>query len=182
MSRPLERPDLGRRLAAEAVGTAFLLATVVGSGIMGERLRGGQCGGGIAREYPGDGRRARRAHPDVRADLRRSLQPGRHAGRCLPGRLAVARRAGLRGRADRRGLRRRGRGEHHVRAAAVLCLAPRAPGPAQMFSEFVATFGLLAVIWGCARLRSARGALRGGRLYHRRVLVHRVDVVRQSRR
>jgi hypothetical protein len=28
-------------------------------------------------------------------------------------------------------------------------------GPAQMFSEFVATFGLLAVIWGCARLRSA---------------------------
>jgi glycerol uptake facilitator-like aquaporin len=28
-------------------------------------------------------------------------------------------------------------------------------GPAQAFSEFVATFGLLAVIWGCARLRSA---------------------------
>lgn len=24
----------------------------------------------------------------------------------------------------------------------------------QMFSEFVATFGLLSVIWGCARLRS----------------------------
>src|SRR5262249_20339881 len=31
------------------------------------------------------------------------------------------------------------------------------PGPAQMFSEFVATFGLLAVIWGCARRRSAAG-------------------------
>src|SRR3989475_9918278 len=26
---------------------------------------------------------------------------------------------------------------------------------AQAFSEFVATFGLLAVIWGCARFRSA---------------------------
>lgn len=26
-------------------------------------------------------------------------------------------------------------------------------GPAQMFSEFVATFGLLAVIWGCVRAR-----------------------------
>ncbi len=26
-------------------------------------------------------------------------------------------------------------------------------GPAQVFSEFVATFGLLAVIWGCARVR-----------------------------
>jgi glycerol uptake facilitator-like aquaporin len=30
----------------------------------------------------------------------------------------------------------------------------RAGGP-QVFSEFVATFGLLTVIWGCARLRSA---------------------------
>ena len=29
------------------------------------------------------------------------------------------------------------------------------PGAAQAFSEFVATFGLLAVIWGCARLRSS---------------------------
>lgn len=32
---------LRRRLAAEALGTAFLLATVIGSGIMGERLAGG---------------------------------------------------------------------------------------------------------------------------------------------
>ena len=32
---------LGRRLAAEAIGTAFLLATVIGSGIMAERLSGG---------------------------------------------------------------------------------------------------------------------------------------------
>src|SRR5579872_791887 len=32
---------LARRIAAEAVGTAFLLAAVVGSGIMGERLDGG---------------------------------------------------------------------------------------------------------------------------------------------
>src|SRR5437588_3447783 len=30
-----------RRLSAEAVGTGFLLAIVVGSGIMGERLSGG---------------------------------------------------------------------------------------------------------------------------------------------
>jgi glycerol uptake facilitator-like aquaporin len=28
-------------------------------------------------------------------------------------------------------------------------------GPAQMFSEFVATFGLVAVIWGCSRRRSS---------------------------
>ena len=29
-------------------------------------------------------------------------------------------------------------------------------GAAQVFSEFVATFGLLAVIWGCARLNASR--------------------------
>jgi glycerol uptake facilitator-like aquaporin len=28
-------------------------------------------------------------------------------------------------------------------------------GNAQLFSEFVATFGLLSIIWGCARVRSA---------------------------
>src|SRR4026207_38653 len=32
---------LARRLVAEALGTAFLLTTVVGSGIMAERLAGG---------------------------------------------------------------------------------------------------------------------------------------------
>ena len=33
--------SIARRLAAEAMGTAFLLAVVVGSGIMGQRLSGG---------------------------------------------------------------------------------------------------------------------------------------------
>jgi glycerol uptake facilitator-like aquaporin len=28
-------------------------------------------------------------------------------------------------------------------------------GGAQLFSEFIATFGLLSIIWGCAQLRSA---------------------------
>src|ERR671916_637247 len=35
------RHSLARRVVAEAVGTALLLAAVVGSGIMGERLAGG---------------------------------------------------------------------------------------------------------------------------------------------
>ena len=38
---PLEHYDVARRLAAEALGTALLLAIVIGSGIMGERLAGG---------------------------------------------------------------------------------------------------------------------------------------------
>jgi glycerol uptake facilitator-like aquaporin len=35
------RPSLSRRVVAEGLGTAFLLTTVVGSGIMAERLAGG---------------------------------------------------------------------------------------------------------------------------------------------
>ena len=38
---PLEAFAAPRRLAAEALGTALLLAVVIGSGIMGERLSGG---------------------------------------------------------------------------------------------------------------------------------------------
>jgi glycerol uptake facilitator-like aquaporin len=38
------RFDLRRQLVAEAIGTAFLLAAVVGSGIMAERLAGGSVG------------------------------------------------------------------------------------------------------------------------------------------
>ena len=37
----MSAPTLARRLAAEFIGSAFLLATIIGSGIMGERLAGG---------------------------------------------------------------------------------------------------------------------------------------------
>jgi glycerol uptake facilitator-like aquaporin len=37
----MSRPSMLRRFVAEGLGTAFLLATVVGSGIMGDRLAGG---------------------------------------------------------------------------------------------------------------------------------------------
>lgn len=40
---PLQSFDLPRRLAAEALGTALLLAIVIGSGIMGERLAAGNA-------------------------------------------------------------------------------------------------------------------------------------------
>ena len=38
---PLQPFDLTRRLVAEGLGTALLLAVVIGSGVMGERLSGG---------------------------------------------------------------------------------------------------------------------------------------------
>jgi glycerol uptake facilitator-like aquaporin len=41
MAKPAETVILPRRLAAEALGTGMLLTTVVGSGIMGDQLAGG---------------------------------------------------------------------------------------------------------------------------------------------
>ena len=55
-------------------------------------------------------------------------------------------------------------------------------GGAQLFSEFIATFGLLSVIWGCGRLRVVRRAVRCRALHYRRVLVHGLHLVRESRR
>ena len=52
-------------------------------------------------------------------------------------------------------------------------------GGAQTFSEFVATFGLLSVIWGC---RSSAAPFAMGAYITGAYLVHRVDVVRESGR
>jgi len=41
---PLRLSNLSRQLIAEALGTAFLLAAIVGSGIMAERLSGANVG------------------------------------------------------------------------------------------------------------------------------------------
>jgi glycerol uptake facilitator-like aquaporin len=41
LTNPVPMPALTRRMAVEAVGTACLVAAVIGSGIMGERLAGG---------------------------------------------------------------------------------------------------------------------------------------------
>lgn len=43
MSETPAHPGLARALAAEGIGTALLLATVIGSGVMAERLAGGNA-------------------------------------------------------------------------------------------------------------------------------------------
>ena len=71
-----------------------------------------------------------------------------------------------------------------ISCSASRCFAPRATlraGNSQIFSEFVATFGLLAVIWG-ARDPLVGRAVRRRRLHHRLLLVHGLDLVRQSGR
>ena len=146
--------DLPRRLAAEAVGTALLLATVVGSGIMGERLAGGNVAIALLANTIATGAALvaliltfgpiSGAHFNPAVTLADASQGGLGWGDVPSyiGGQVVGAFAGV--------------ASAHLMFGEPLFTASRhaRAGGAQMFSEFVATFGLLAVIWGCARLRT----------------------------
>ena len=149
------RIDLARRATAEAVGTAFLLATVVGSGIMAERLAGGNVAVALLANTLATGA--------VLVALILTFGPisGAHFNPAVT--LADASQGGLPWPETPTYIVAQlvgafiGVASAHLMFEAPLFSASRhaRSGGAQMFSEFVATFGLLAVIWGCARLRSA---------------------------
>jgi glycerol uptake facilitator-like aquaporin len=147
--------SFGRRVAAEGVGTALLLAAVVGSGIMGERLSGGNVGLALLANTIATGAAlgalvltfgpVSGAHfnPAVtladasQAGLRWSEVPLYIAAQIGGAFVGVAAGNAMFGEAAFSVSR-------HVRA-----------GAPQLLSEFIATFGLMAVIWGCARRRTS---------------------------
>ena len=146
--------DLSRRLVAEGVGTALLLAAVVGSGIMGERLAGGNVAVAllantvatgaalVALIFPFGSISGAHFNPAVTlADAWRGGLPWSDVPPYVAAQIAGA-FAGV--------------AAAHFMFEVPLFFASRhaRSGSAQVFSEFVATFGLLAVIFGCARLRA----------------------------
>src|SRR5215470_6680812 len=147
--------NLARRLTAEAVGTALLLATVVGSGIMGERLAGGNVAIALLANTVATGAALvtliltfgaiSGAHFNPAVTLADAVQRG-VAWREVPVYLAAQITGAFAGVAAA-----------HLMFSKPLFFASRhiRSGSAQLFSEFVATFGLLSVIWGCSRLRSS---------------------------
>ena len=151
----MTRPTLTRRAAAEAVGTALLLAAVVGSGIMGERLSGGHVGIALLANTIATGAALvaliltfgpiSGAHFNPAVTLVDAWAGGR-PWREVPIYLVAQVVGAFAGVAAAHGM-----------FSAPLFFASRQAraGGAQLFSEFVATFGLLAVIWGCARARPA---------------------------
>jgi glycerol uptake facilitator-like aquaporin len=145
--------SLSRRLVAEALGSALLLAVVVGSGVMGERLAGGNVAIALLGNTLATGAAlvvlitvfgpisGAHFNPAVTlvAALRRDL-PWRSALLYIPAQVLGAVLGVWCAHAMF--------GEPIVQVSAKL----RA-GPAQAFSEFVATFGLLATILGTVRFR-----------------------------
>jgi glycerol uptake facilitator-like aquaporin len=145
--------SLGRRVTAEAVGTALLLAAVVGSGIMAERLAGGNVALALLANTVATGAALVALiltfGPISGAHFNPAVTLAGASQRELPWRdvpaYVVAQVIGAFA----------GVAAAHLMFEAPLFFASRhaRAGSAQAFSEFVATFGLLAVIWGCARSR-----------------------------
>jgi glycerol uptake facilitator-like aquaporin len=152
-ARPGDAPGLSRRLAAEAVGTALLLAAVVGSGIMGERLAGGNVAIALLANTLATGAAlvalilafgpvsGAHLNPAVTlADAARGRTPWREAVPYISAQLGGAFVGVL--------------SAHLMFGEPLLAASTHArSGLAQAFSEFVATFGLLAVIFGCSTQR-----------------------------
>ena len=144
-----------KRVAAEAVGTAMLLTAVVGSGIMGERLAAGNIAIALLANSIATGAAL------VALILTFGPISGAHFNPVVT--LADASQGGLRWRlvpvyivAQTGGAIAGVWVAHAMFGERLLMVSTRTrSGVPQMFSEFVATFGLLAVIWGCSRRRSA---------------------------
>ena len=147
------RMTMARRLTAEALGTGLLLTAVVGSGIMAERLSGGNVALALLANTIATGATlvaliltfgpVSGAHFNPAVTVADASQGGLRWSDVLPY-VAVQIAGGIAGVAL----------AHVMFSESVLQISqhPRA-GLAQVVSEFVATFGLLAVIWGCSRRR-----------------------------
>jgi glycerol uptake facilitator-like aquaporin len=146
--------DLPRRAVAEALGTALLLATVVGSGIMGEQLAGGNVAVALLANTLATGAGL------VALILTFGPISGAHFNPAVT--FAVASQGGLPWHEVPAYVGAQVLGAFAgVGIANVMFEKPvffasthARSGAAQWVSEFVATFGLMAVIWGCSRKRA----------------------------
>jgi glycerol uptake facilitator-like aquaporin len=147
------RTSLPRRIVAEFTGTLLLLAAVVGSGIMGERLAGGNVAIALLANTVATGA--------ALIALILSFGPisGAHLNPAVT--LTDAWLGGIAWRETPSYIMAQITGAfagvgvaHLMFGLTVYTVSTRVrSGTAQMFSEFVATFGLMVVILGCARTR-----------------------------
>ena len=147
--------SLRARTAAEFLGTAFLVAAVVGSGIMAERLSAGNVAITLLANTIATGAALAAliltfgpisgAHMNPVVSVADALQGGLPWSETLQYVFAQL-TGGIAGTIL----------AHAMFALPVISLAHHVRGgSAQFLSECVATFGLLSVIWGCTRSRAS---------------------------
>jgi glycerol uptake facilitator-like aquaporin len=147
------KPSLARRAVAEFAGSLLLLAAVVGSGIMGEMLAAGNIAIALLANTLATGAAL------IAIILAFGPISGAHLNPVVT--LSDAWLGGIGWRetpvyviAQLAGAFAGVAVAHLMFGLSLFAVSTHArSGPAQMFSEFVATFGLLAVIWGCVRSR-----------------------------
>jgi glycerol uptake facilitator-like aquaporin len=143
------------RTAAEMIGTGFLLAAVVGSGIMAERLAVGNIALALLANSTATGaalvaliltfRSISGAHMNPVVTLACALRGDMPW--CEVPAYVVAQAVGAVGGVIV---------AHLMFGLPLLSISAHVrSGPAQIFSEFIATFGLLTVIWGSSRAHSS---------------------------
>jgi glycerol uptake facilitator-like aquaporin len=148
------RPSLDRRIAAEFFGTAFLVAAVVGSGIMAERLSGGNVAMALLANTIATGAALvtliltfgpiSGAHFNPAVSLADTMEGGL-SWRDLGGYIVAQTFGGIGGTLA----------AHAMFGLPLISLSQHVrAGPSQFLSEFIAAFGLLCVIWGCSRSSS----------------------------
>jgi glycerol uptake facilitator-like aquaporin len=150
---PLRVFDPARRLAAEALGTALLLAVVVGSGIMGQRLSGGNDAIALLGNTLATG-----AGLVVLIEVFGPVS-GAHFNPAVTLVFALRREIGARLAAAYVAVQLVGAvlgvwAAHAMFAEPILQVSTKLrPGPAQAWSEAIATFGLVLTILGTLRFR-----------------------------
>jgi glycerol uptake facilitator-like aquaporin len=145
---------LPRRMVAEFAGSGFLVAAVVGSGIMGERLAGGNVAIALLANTIATGAALfaliltfgpiSGGHFNPAVTFVDAIERGVSwmvAACYIPAQCAGAICGAI--------------AAHMMFGLPPISVSTHArSGSAQAFSEFVATFGLICVIWGCTRQRS----------------------------
>ncbi|HVR22624.1 MAG TPA: MIP/aquaporin family protein [Candidatus Polarisedimenticolia bacterium] len=147
--------NLRARLAAEFLGSAFLVAAVIGSGIMGERLAAGNVALALLANTIATGAALvaliltfgpiSGAHLNPAVTLADAIEHGIAWPEAVAYMLVQC-AGGVAGAIV----------AHLMFGLRWYCFSSHSRrGWRLVLSEFVATFGLLSVIWGCSRLRSA---------------------------
>jgi glycerol uptake facilitator-like aquaporin len=147
-------------MTAEFAGTAFLVAAVVGSGIMAERLAGGNVALALLANTIATGAALVALILAFAPISGAHFNPAVSFAAALEGKLPVADASAYIAAQIAGGISGT-MAAHIMFSLPLVSLSQHARGgSAQAFSEFIATFGLLAVIWGTsARARLAAFAV-----------------------